>query len=165
MSFVEMLRKKNRTLLEMHVGMLFFGIVFEVLGLLGYLLGISFLQNLLRYTLSLWAGVVLAMLSAVHMYRTLDRSLDQPEAASKLIFKGYCIRYVLIVAIMLIIIVTGILNPLVAFLGYMSLKVTAFMQPVTHKFCNQFFRETDPEPEPMIDDEDGRADEAACPEE
>jgi hypothetical protein len=138
----------------MHIGMLFFGAVFQIIGAAGFLTGISFLSDLFIYTLSLWVGVFLAMLSAYHIYRTLDRSLDLGEAASKLIVRGYYIRYVCIVAIMIMIIVTGVLNPLVTFWGYMSLKVTALMQPVTHRLCNRFFGETDPEPEPIDPDEE-----------
>ena len=83
----------------------------------------------------------------------------QVEAAVKLIIKGYGIRYVLIVLIMLIIIMTKIMNPLVVFLGYMSLKVTALMQPITHKLTNYYFQETDPDPEPMPIKEEGNPDE------
>ena len=153
MSFKEVLRKKNRTLLEMHMGMLFFGSLCQIIGLICGLAGLKVLQNQWNYALSLWFGIVLAMISAVHMYRTLDRSLDQGEAAVKMIFKGYGIRYVLIVLIMLIIMMTEVMNPLVVFLGYMSLKVTALMQPITHKLCNKFFHETDPVPEPMMFEE------------
>ena len=149
MNWKEVLRKKNRTLLEMHIGMLYFGLLCQAVGVLCALGGVKVLQDQWDYSLSLWFGIILAMLSAIHMYRTLDRSLDQGEAAVKMIFKGYVIRYVLIVLIMLIIIVTKMMNPLVVFLGYMSLKVTALMQPITHKFCNKLFHETDPIPEPL----------------
>ena len=155
MNLKEVLRRKNRTLLEMHIGMLFFGLLCQILGGLCALGGVKVLQDQRDYSLSLWVGIVLAMLSAIHMYRTLDRSLDQGEAAVKMIFKGYGIRYVLIVLIMLIIIVTKMMNPLVVFLGYMSLKVTALMQPITHKLTNYYFQETDPEPEPMPIEEEG----------
>ena len=77
MNWKEVLRKKNRTLLEMHIGMLFFGLLCQVLGVLCAFAGLKILQNQWDYSLSLWFGVVLAMLSAIHMYRTLDRSLDQ----------------------------------------------------------------------------------------
>jgi len=146
MRWKEVLRKKNRTLLEMHIGMLFLGLVCQILVFLCDIVVRGFDVDCLNYSLSLWFGVVLAMLSALHMYRTLDRSLDQGDAAVKMILKGYGIRYVLIVLIMLMIIITKILNPLVVFVGYMSLKVTAFIQPITHRFTNYFFCETDPEP-------------------
>ncbi len=156
MIFKEVLRKKNRTLLEMHIGMVFFALVCQVIGMLCALAGIRVFEDLWNYTLSLWVGMVFAMLSSVHMYRTLERSLDLGEAAGKMIFKGYVIRYVLIIVIMLIIIMTGIMNPLVVFLGYMSLKVTALIQPITHKLTNKFFHETDPEPMPI--EEEGSPD-------
>lgn len=159
MNWKEVLRKKNRTLLEMHIGMLFFGFLCQGAGGLCALGGVKALQDQRDYSFSLWFGVVLAMLSAIHMYRTLDRSLDQGEAAVKLIIKGYGIRYVLIVLIMLIIIMTKIMNPLVVFLGYMSLKVTALMQPITHKLTNYYFQETDPDPEPMPIKEEGNPEE------
>lgn len=159
MNLKEVLRRKNRTLLEMHIGMLFFGLLCQIMGVLCALGGAKVLQDQRDYSLSLWVGIVLAMLSAIHMYRTLDRSLDQGEAAVKMIFKGYVIRYVLIVLIMLIIIVTKMMNPLVVFLGYMSLKVMALMQPITHKLTNYYFQETDPEPEPMPIEEEGAPEE------
>ena len=121
MKIVEALRKRNRTLLEMHLGILFFGIVCQVIG--------AFLvRNQMFYAISLWFGILLAMASAFHMYRTLDRALDCDEkTAAKLIFRGYLIRYVLLVAFLLIIIVTKVMNPLIVFMAYMSLKVTAFL--------------------------------------
>lgn len=146
MKIVEALRKRNRTLLEMHLGILFFGIVCQVIG--------AFLvRNQMFYAISLWFGILLAMASAFHMYRTLDRALDCDEkTAAKLIFRGYLIRYVLLVAFLLIIIVTKVMNPLIVFMAYMSLKVTAFLQPITHKLCNRLFDETDPIPEPLSEE-------------
>lgn len=38
-------------------------------------------------------------------------------------------------------------------LGYMTMKVAAYLQPFTHKLCNMFFHETDPVPEPLPEDE------------
>lgn len=165
MNLKEVLRKKNRTLLEMHIGMLFLGLLCQIVGVFLALAGVKVLQDQWEYALSLWVGIVLAMLSAVHMYRTLDRSLDLGEAAAKMIFRGYVIRYVLIVLIMLIIIMTKIMNPLVVFLGYMSLKVTALMQPITHKLTNYYFHEADPEPEPMPIEEEGDPEESKSVEE
>lgn len=146
MKIVEALKKKNRTLLEMHLGILFLGIVCQLIGAL-------LVKNQFFYAISLWFGILLAMTSAVHMYRTLDRALDYDEkTATKLIFRGYLIRYVLLVLFLLIIIKTGVMNPLIVFMAYMSLKVTALIQPLTHKLCNRFFHETDPIPEPLSEE-------------
>jgi hypothetical protein len=43
---------------------------------------------------------------------------------------------------------TGVLNPLVVFMSYMTLKVTALIQPITHKCYNRLFSEEDPVPKP-----------------
>lgn len=146
MRIVEMLRKRNRTLLEMHMGILFWGIACQAIGAL-------FVHNQLYYAKSLWFGILFALISTIHMYRSLDRALDYGEKdASKMIFQGYLIRYVLFAVILFIIMVTGVMNPLVVFLAYMGIKVTAFIEPITHKLCNKIFHETDPEPEPLPED-------------
>ena len=147
MKLLEILRQKNRTLLEMYLGMLFLGIVCQTVG--------AFLvKNQGRYALSLWLGILLAALGAYHLYRTLDKGLDYEEkTATKLIFRGYVIRYTALVIILAIIMLTEVLNPLVVFMGYMSLKVTALMQPITHKLCNKLFHETDPVPQALPEEE------------
>ena len=152
------LQKKNRTLLEMRFGMIGFGLLCQLIGMICLAVGsavgsadgagkIPGWEDTMIFTFSLWSGVAGAMLSAWHMNRTLERALDCGEsAAQKMIFAGFLFRYVLIVVIMLIIIVSGILNPLVTFLGYMGLKAAALLQPFTHKLCNRIFHEADPEP-------------------
>lgn len=143
MRIVEMLKKRNRTLLEMQTGLLFWGIVCQVIGAI-------IVKDQIYYAKSLWFGIVYAMISTLHMYRTLDRALDYGEKdANKAIFAGYLVRYVLFVVILFIIMITEVMNPLVVFMAYMGLKVTAFVQPITHKLYNKMFHETDPIPEAL----------------
>ena len=144
---LEKLRHKNRTLLEMYLGMIFLGLVCQIVG--------AFLvQNQLRYAASLWFGILLAAVSALHMYRSLDSGLENDEnTATKLIFRGYLIRYVSVALILLIIMTTDVLNALVVFMAYMSLKVTALIWPITHKLCNKLFHETDPVALPLPEEE------------
>lgn len=133
----------------MHIGMIVFGTVCQAAGMF-------LVKRQGVFSISLWLGVVLAMLAAVHMYRFLERSLDLgEEAASKMIFRGYLIRYALLALILAVIGATGILNPLAVFLGYMGLKVSAFLQPFTHRFTNRYFKEKDPEAGIADKDEDG----------
>lgn len=155
MQIIETLKKKNRTLLEMFTGILFWGIVCQIVGAI-------FVHSRLYYAVSLWFGILLALISTVHMYRCLDRALDYDEKdASKLILRGYIIRYVSFAVILCITMITEIMNPLVVFLAYMGLKVTAFLQPITHKLCNKVFHETDPIPEPLPEEVSGE-DENPC---
>lgn len=142
MRLIETLKEKNRTLLEMNIGLVFWGLAC-------HLTGLFFVSNILYYSFEVWFGIALGAVSILHMFRTLDKALDFGEDASKMIFKGYMIRYVLLVVIFGIIMVTNVINPLVVFLAYMGVKVTALLQPITHKLCNKIFHETDPIPEPL----------------
>lgn len=136
------LKKINRTLLEMWTGIILLGMVL-------WLAGTIFFGGRLFYAKSLWFGIILAIVSTIHMYRTLDRGLElDGKRAQKAIFNGYLIRYVFIVIIFGIIMITEVMNPLVVFMAYMTLKVTALMQPITHKFYNRLFNEEDPVPMP-----------------
>ena len=65
-----------------------------------------------------------------------------------MVTRGYLFRYFLLAVVLVIISVTEVMNPLVFFLGYMSLKVTAYLQPITHKLCNRLFHEEDLDPLP-----------------
>lgn len=126
----------------MHLGMLFTGIVCQLGGIL-------FAGNQGYYAASLWFGVAFAFAASIHMYRTLDRALLCGGDAPKLVTRGYVFRYVLFAGALVLTALTEVMNPIVFFLGYMSLKVTAYLQPITHKLCNKLFHETDPVPEPM----------------
>ena len=136
------LKGKNRTLLEMHMGMLFFGFICQ-------LVGAFFVKEQVYYAISLWFGVAFALAGSVHMCRTLDRALYRGRDAAGIVTRGYLFRYAVVAAVLIVVSMTESLNPLVFFLGYMSLKVTAYLQPITHKLCNRLFGETDPVPEPM----------------
>ena len=142
----EKLRKINRALLELCLGIVFLGLVFQFAGM-------WFADHKLYYTLALWLGVVLAFITAIHMYRTLDKALDYGADAVKMVTKANLLRYVCIVVVFGIVLWTGVLNPLISFLGIMTLKVAAYMQPFTHKLCNKFFHEVDPIPQPLPEEE------------
>ena len=140
---IETARKINRTLLELYLGMIF-------LGLLCWVIGAFFVKNQYFYAISLWFGVLTGCVNATHMNRTLEKALYFDEAgASKTVTGGYLFRYFALVVLFAIIMITKVMDPLVVFLGCMTLKGAAYLQPFTHKLCNKIFRETDPVPEPL----------------
>ena len=147
MKIIEALKKTDRTILEMHLGQLLFGVVCQ-------LAGMFFAQSKGWYTASLWLGIAFSMTAVIHMARTLDRALQMGEAAAKVITRGYLFRYIMIILAMVVAALTKVLNPLIVFLGYMSLKVTAYIQPFTHKLLNRLFHETDPVPVQMSEQEE-----------
>lgn len=143
MKIVERLKGFNRTLLEMYAGILFWGIACQAVGAL-------VVKNQWVYARSLWFGILLALVSTLHMYRSLDKALDFDEkSATKLIYRSYLIRYIAVAVILFLTMITEVMNPLVVFLAYMGLKVTAYLQPITHKLSNKVFHETDPIPQAL----------------
>lgn len=134
MKIIEGLKRTDRTLLEMYLGQLLFGIVCQ-------LAGFFLAKEQGRYAASLWLGVLFALVAGKHMADTLDRALQQGENAAKIVTRGYIFRYAAILLVLVIAALTEALNPLVVFLGYMSLKVTAYLQPLTHKLLLKVFHE------------------------
>ena len=143
---IERIKEINRALVELWIGILFTGLVIQ-------LTGMWFTENKLYFTMALWIGIVLALVTVVHMYRTLDRALDLGPGAQKVVLTANLIRYACIVLVFVIVLLTKVLNPLITFLGIMSLKVAAYLQPFTHKLCNKVFHEVDPIPEPLPEEE------------
>lgn len=125
----------DRTLLELLIGIVFWGCVCQITV-------VWFLEDKAGYSLGLWLGVLLAGLAGTHMWWALDRSLDfARDTAVKMITKHNIIRYLVIVIVMALIMVSGFANPLAAFLGLIGLKVSAYLQPFTHKICTRFYKE------------------------
>ena len=122
-----MKRKINETLLELMIGIFLWGIFWQMAG-------VWFVPDKAGYSLGLWIGVVTAVLCAVHMYRSLDRALDLSEKdAQKYMTSRSMMRYGLIIAVLLFLMITEEGNPLCCFLGVMGLKAAAYLQPLLHR--------------------------------
>ena len=143
---IHRVKEMNRALLELDLGILFGGVACQAVGM-------WFAGSRGLYAAALWLGILLALLGTWHMYRTLDRALDLGDGASRAVVTGGLLRYGILCIVLGVIMLTDVLNPLVVFLGYMMMKVAAYLQPFTHKLCNMLFHETDQVPEPMPEEE------------
>lgn len=124
----------NKTLLELITGILIYGLLCQIIGLI-------FVEEKAAYSSGLWIGIMTAVAAALHMWHSLDVSLDYDEnTASKKMQAQSIIRYVVIVLIMGFTMINGFTNPLAAFLGIMGLKVAAYLQPFTHKLLFRFLK-------------------------
>lgn len=139
---IDRLKEINRGLLELSFGIVFWGMMCLIVGCF-------IVKDPVLYAIALLLGVLLAWITAYHMYKTLDRALDLGADASKVVTTANLIRYVCIVIVFMIVWLTGKLNPLFTFLGIMTLKAAAYSQPLTHKVCNKIFHEVDPIPMPL----------------
>ena len=126
--------KVNRTLFELEVGILIFGVVCQLF--------VFFVKDKAGYSIGLWIGVVTAFLVAVHMWWSLDKGLDYGEkAAVGFLTRQNIFRYLGIIVIFAVICITEIGNPLSAFLGIMGLKAGAYLQPLTKKISRCIYGE------------------------
>ncbi len=150
------LKSEIRTLLELETGIAFTALLLNIIGV--SVIGLAGLRGYVTqgmYSLSLWFGAAFAAVSAVHMLRTLDRGLGlDVKSAQRRIYLGYLTRYGIIIAVVAIICITECLEPISFFIGYMSLKLAAYEQPLMHKIYNKALHTTDPIPEPLPDEDE-----------
>ena len=111
-----------------------------VLCLLLFLLGNIFVSNRTAYTVGLLIGGVIAGVMSTHMYRSLEQAmLYDEETAAKKVQKSTILRFFL----MLVALVAALLLPqwisiIGVALGILSLKFSAYLQPLTHKVLQNF---------------------------
>lgn len=121
-----MKRKIDPTLLELCVGILAYGVIFEIV--------LLFFSRNPACSIGLWIGVILALTGAFHMWWSLNRGLDLPEkAAVKSLSTHNIIRYVIIAAVLAVLMCTDFANPIFAFCGYMGMKASAYLNPLIHR--------------------------------
>lgn len=126
--------KMNRTLFELLTGIVIFGIICQLF--------VFWVKDRADYSAGLWIGILTAGISAYHMWRSLDRGLDLGEkGAVNYLSRQNIIRYVFITVVLIATAVTGIGNPLSAFLGIMGLKVSAYMNALTRKISKLLYGE------------------------
>ncbi len=125
----------KQTLIELLIGI---GVCACLLSIPGF-----FLKGYcLSFVLGVVSGAVLAVGLAVHMFHSLSRTLDLPkEKAAGYARKMSLIRLLILAAILMLAAFLGNTVQIAAMLlGVLSLKFSAYLQPLTHKYIfNKFF--------------------------
>lgn len=128
-----MKKKIDPTLFDLCLGILLYGIVFQIV--------LLFFSGRLSYSLGLWIGVALAVAGSVHMWWSLDRGMDQAaKQAARTIGTNNLIRYLVLVVVMFILIYTDFANPIFMFCGYMGMKVSAYLNPWLRRISAKVFK-------------------------
>ena len=126
------MQEEKRTLYELLAGI--------VVCLILFLPGNFFVSNHLAYTLGIILGGVIAGFMSTHMYSALQRAmLYDEDTASKKVQKGTFVRLLLMMAGLVAALVFPEWISIVGVaLGVLSLKFSAYLQPLTHKFLEKF---------------------------
>lgn len=119
--------KINESLPDLLIGILIFGLFAE-------LLPVWFLERKLYYSIGLLIGLFVAALSAWHMAYSIDNAVGYDEGtATKQMQKGSSLRYGFWLITLGVLIIFDFASPIAAFVGMISLKVSAYLAPFTHK--------------------------------
>lgn len=121
----------NRALPGLLGGIVLFGAASQ-------LVGIFLVTEKANYSIGLWIGVLVAIFMAVHMALSLNNAVEQDvKGAQVAATRQNIIRYLIVVFILGILMVTEIGNPIAAFVGVMGLKVSAYLQPIFQKLSHK----------------------------
>ena len=121
-----MTKRINNVLKEMLLVIVVFGVLFQVIGV--FVVG-----DLLTYAIGLWIGIILSGGMAIHMYWALETGMEMGEHAKAHVQKHSVIRYAVVVIVFFVLAFLRKNAIVPCFLGLMTLKVSAYLQPYTHK--------------------------------
>ena len=126
------MRETKQTLYELMAGLLLCFVIF--------LLGNIFVSNRIAYTLGLLLGCLIAAGMSGHMYHSLEQAmLYDEETAAKKVQKGAILRYVFMLAgLVAALALPEYISVIGVVLGVLSLKFSAYLQPLTHKVLQNY---------------------------
>jgi len=125
------LRKINTALPGLLFGIIVFGVICQVVGLF-------LVTDKADYSIGLWIGVLTAIFMAFHMAVTLNSAVERDvKGAQAAATRQNIIRYLVVVIILGILMMTRIGNPLAAFAGIMGLKISAYLQPLLARWFHE----------------------------
>ena len=125
-------KKIDTTLFDLCLGIFLFGIVCQAVLLI--------FSHRPDYSIGLWIGVALGITGAIHMWWALDRGLDMAEKdAVKTIGGQSLVRSFVLIVVVVLLAYSGFANPIFTFLGYMGMKVSAYLQPFIHRISSKVF--------------------------
>ena len=126
------MQETKHTLYELLAGVFLFFLLF--------LIGNIFVSNRLAYTLGLLIGCIIAGVMSGHMYHALEQAmLYDEETAAKKVQKGTILRFALMIAgLAAALVFPKWISIISVALGVLSLKFSAYLQPLTHKVLQNF---------------------------
>lgn len=137
-------RKINPTMLELIYGILAYGVVvlilMTVLELCFNVIEKVFNDSFLLVLIGFFIGISIALILVVMMTRTIENIVQGGGyGATKQSVIGSITRSAIVIVAIVILLVTHIGNVFSMLFGLFSLKLSAYLQPITHKITNLKF--------------------------
>lgn len=131
---MKMITRINRTVFELWVGIITFGILCQIVCI--------WMPDKGKYSLCLWSGIAAALVCAFHMWWSLERELGNSEdKATKNLKLQFTLRYIFLIIVLGI---TGYFcgnYVLATFAGIMGTKIAAYLEPCTKKISTLIYGE------------------------
>ncbi len=124
---IKAFKRLNEALPGLLLGILIFGIVEE-------LIGIWFVNDRIRFTSGVLIGIGCAAGMAIHIAWILEESVRFEGTATKRMAVYSALRYVCVVVIFFVMMYFNLGNFYAAFIGVLSLKASAYAQPLIQRF-------------------------------
>ena len=123
-----MLRRINEALPGLVFGIVLYGVVLQ-------LAGVWFVEDKLYYSMGLWYGIIIAVGMAINLATVIFDSVAMGESkhANRIIIAESLLRYAVVVILFFILGYFDFGSLLMAFLGVLGLKISAYLQPLLHK--------------------------------
>ena len=135
-------RKVNPMMIDLVLGIIFFGILGSLIIIGLYVASVPvesfFDDSLLQIMIGYSTGILFSVILIIHMTASVERSLELGEhGALKHTRIMYIIRMVALVAVYAVMLIFGIGNVFSMLFGLFSLKLSAYIQPITHKMTSR----------------------------
>lgn len=118
----------KQTFIELLVGVAFFGVLLIIPGLF-------WTTNKAAYYIGLMIGIIVAVFLAFDMYSSILKGLAKDEKAANSYFqKKVIVRLAIVIVVFFIAAYFKQISLLSVLFGALTLKFSAFLQPLTHKF-------------------------------
>lgn len=125
--------KKNKTLQELLIGICLFVVLAEVLLII-------FTKNIVYNSIGLIAGGIVSIICSIHMAWGIDIAVMLDEKSSIALTRKYTvIRYLIMCVVLIAIGVTDIGSPVTLIIGFMALKMGAYLNPIIHTIIIKIF--------------------------
>ena len=129
------MKNASSVLKELFLEILIQGVIIQVIGFF-------LVKDRALFSLGLWIGIICSLAMAAHMEWALVTGMDMGEGAKGHIIKHSVIRYAVVFIIFALLAYFLKYAVVPCFLGIMTLKVAAYLQPFTHKIIHKARGET-----------------------
>lgn len=127
-SLMSRIKTQNEALIDLILGILIFGMMVMLVGLF-------VAPDRLAFVFGIVLGTASSVVRAVHMSVTLERQLDYGEKdARAYAMKNYMIRYLILIAVLLVSVALGTSGMAGAVIGIFLMKPAAVLSPQIHKY-------------------------------